>query len=99
MPCNFDIVHLRMNSQDIKRTETRSKNGYLTLPEAGTLLQVTPRTILRWEELGKIRLFRFGPRCVRVSGDSLDKMALTARRTGPDLARGEWLAQGRKDSK
>ena len=99
MPCHFDIVHLCMNSHDIKRTETRSKNGYLTLPEAGTLLQVTPRTILRWEELGKIRLFRFGPRCVRVSGDSLDKMALTARRTGPDLARGEWLAQGRKDSK
>ena len=99
MPSESYIVALYMNQQDITRTETRSKNGYLTLPEAGNLLQVTPRTILRWEELGKIRLFRFGPRCVRVSGDSLEKMALTARRTGPDLARGEWLAQGRKDSK
>jgi excisionase family DNA binding protein len=59
----------------------RPDNDYVTVPEAATLLMVSPSTIWRWIGQGELPAYRFGRRRVRVKRIDLNRMIAPARAT------------------
>ena len=59
-----------------------SNSQFYTVPEAARVLDVSPVTIWRWIEAGKLPAFRVGPRNIRVRRDELEAMIRPARAKG-----------------
>jgi excisionase family DNA binding protein len=52
---------------------------YCTVREAARLLKVSPATIWRWIEAGKLRAYRVGPKNIRIGKRDLESMIKPAR--------------------
>jgi excisionase family DNA binding protein len=62
----------------------------LTVPEAATVLKVSPVTVSRWLRQGRLPAYRLGPRAVRIRRADLAAVFSPAReRTGGTPARSE----------
>lgn len=59
---------------------TRIHDGeFYTVSQAATLLTVSPSTIWRWIESGKLRAYRLGLRKIRIKKEDLDILIKPAR--------------------
>ena len=56
-----------------------SDNDLLTVPEAATVLKVSPVTVSRWLRQGRLPAYRLGPRAVRIRRSDLTAVFSPAR--------------------
>ena len=63
----------------IRRTNASLDTDYVTVPEAATILGVSPSTIWRWITKGDLPAYRVGPRFVRVRRSELGTMIRSVR--------------------
>ena len=60
-------------------TGQAEEREYYTVPEAARLIRVSPATIWRWIEAGKLPAYRVGPKNIRVRKSDLQSMIKPAR--------------------
>jgi excisionase family DNA binding protein len=73
-----DRLSLVRNSGPGPTTEHSAR--YYTVAEAAHFLAVSPATVWRWIDAGKLQAYRFGPRALRVREDHLHAAIQPARR-------------------
>lgn len=61
------------------------KGHFYTVSEAARQLAVSPSTIWRWIEAGKLRAFRIGERTIRIRDWDLEAVFRPARERGRDV--------------
>lgn len=55
----------------------------VSLPEAAELLDVDPITLRRWGAKGRLKLYRIGPRMLRVDANEVEALARPVPTTDP----------------
>ncbi len=68
-----------VQSDSMTGTNRALEREYYTVSEAARLLKVSPATIWRWIEAGKLRAYRVGPKNIRVGTRDLEAMIKPAR--------------------
>lgn len=68
-----------MNSRSSAQRKA-SPEEYYTVPEAATLLKVSPSTVWRWIEAGRLPAHRVGLRGIRISREALESVVTPSRR-------------------
>jgi excisionase family DNA binding protein len=63
----------------VRRTKQNVDADFATVPEAATILGVSPSTVWRWIASGDLPAYRIGPRFVRVRRSELSAMIRPAR--------------------
>ncbi len=58
-----------------------TERAFYTVPEAALVLDVSPTTIWRWIDAGKLPAFRVGPRRIRIRKEDVEQSIQPARRT------------------
>jgi excisionase family DNA binding protein len=61
-----------------------SESTYFTVAQAARLLAVSPSTIWRWIDAGKLQAYRLGGRTIRIRRSDLESVVQPARAGGPD---------------
>jgi len=55
------------------------ERDYYTVPEAASLLHVSPATIWRWIDAGELQALRVGRRKIRIAREELERVVRPAR--------------------
>ena len=59
---------------------------FLTVAEAARALGVSPITVWRWVNRGRLNAYRVGPRSIRIPRHEIDTMIQPARASAPPLS-------------
>jgi excisionase family DNA binding protein len=75
---------------DVKTTITASpeitENEWISVKEAALYLKVGKATIYRWAREGKLTLYQFGKRTIRIKRSEIDSMAIPKGENGRPVA-------------
>ena len=66
-------------------SNTATRDAYYSVAQTAKRLRVSPSTIWRWIEAGKLTAYRVGPKTIRIRIEDLEQVIQPARAGGKEL--------------